>query len=180
MNVKDYVIDYTKLPGCKYESEDEAYEDWAKKFIEWLDSDDDSQKPEEYDPEKYGFHGEKRLVGTHKEIQYFYTDRFGKRRRCSDSLRYKAQGNSIAVGYANNQSGFWMTLMKRISAQYERSATLGSLFCGIGGFDLAWATYNGAKNCRWSSEIEPYCIEVCRQHFGDEDTGLEGDIKKYL
>lgn len=109
-----------------------------------------------------------------------YVDTKGKVRRASDSARYKALGNSIAVGYANNQSGFWMTLMKRISAQYERSATLGSMFDGISGFPLAWARYNGAENCRWSSEIEEFPIAVCKRHFGDEDTGEEGDLWKYL
>lgn len=109
-----------------------------------------------------------------------WTDTKGKKRQTADSARYKALGNSIAVGYANNQSGFWMVLMKRISAQYERSATLGSLFDGISGFPLAWARYNGAENCRWSSEIEEFPIAVCKRHFGDEDEGIEGDIKEYL
>lgn len=105
------------------------------------------------------------LVGTHREIQYFYTDRFGKRKKCSDSARYRALGNSIAVGYANNGSGFWMWLMKRISAQYERNATLGSLFDGISGFPLAWEHYNGKGAAVWSSEIEEFCIEVARRRF---------------
>lgn len=109
-----------------------------------------------------------------------WTDSKGKIRKTTDSARYKALGNSIAVGYTNNQSGFWMWLMKRISAEYERSATLGSLFDGISGFPLAWARYNGAENCRWASEIEDFPIAVCRYHFGDEDLGVEGDIRKYL
>ena len=109
-----------------------------------------------------------------------WTDSKGKVRKTTDSARYKALGNSIAVGYTNNQSGFWMWLMKRISAEYERSATLGSLFDGISGFPLAWSRYNGAENCRWSSEIEDFPIAVCRYHFGDEDLGIEGDIRKYL
>ena len=104
-----------------------------------------------------------------------WVDTKGKTHKPADSPRYKALGNSIAVGYANHQSGFWMWLMKRISAQYERSATLGSLFDGISGFHLAWARYNGAENCRWSSEIEEFCIAVCKKHFGDEETGEQGD-----
>ena len=122
----------------------------------------------------------KEFAGTHTEIQHFYIDENGKKKRVTDSARYKALGNSIAVGYANNQSGYWMVLMKRISAQYERSATLGSLFDGISGFPLAWARYNGAENCRWASEIEEFPIAVCKKHFGDEDAGIEGDIKEYL
>lgn len=122
----------------------------------------------------------KELIGTHMETEYFYIGSDGKKKKCSDSARYKALGNSIAVGYANNQSGFWMWLMKRISAEYERSATLGSLFDGISGFPLAWSRFNGAENCRWSSEIEEFPMAVCKQHFGDEDAGIEGDIKEYL
>ena len=109
-----------------------------------------------------------------------WVDTQGKLHKEADTPKYKALGNSIAVGYANNQSGFWMVLMKRISAQYERSATLGSLFDGISGFPLAWARYNGAENCRWASEIEEFPIAVCKKHFGDEDAGIEGDIKEYL
>lgn len=109
-----------------------------------------------------------------------WTDSKGKVHKEADTPKYKALGNSIAVGYANNQSGFWMWLMKRISAEYERSATLGSLFDGISGFPLAWSRYNGAENCRWSSEVEEFCIAVCKKHFGDEDLGIEGDIKEFL
>lgn len=109
-----------------------------------------------------------------------WVDTQGKVHKEADTPKYKALGNSIAVGYANNQSGFWMVLMKRISAQYERSATLGSLFDGISGFPLAWARYNGAENCRWASEIEEFPIAVCKKHFGDEDAGIKGDIKDYL
>ena len=86
----------------------------------------------------------------------------------ADSPRYKALGNSIAVGYANNQSGFWMWLMKRISSQYERSATLGSLFDGIGGFPLAWEFYNGKGSARWASEIEEFPIAVTKIRFPEE------------
>lgn len=109
-----------------------------------------------------------------------WTDSKGKTRQTTDSARYKALGNSIAVGYVNNQSGFWMWLMKRISAEYERSATLGSLFDGISGFPLAWARYNGAENCRWESEVEDFCVAVSTKHFGDEDLGIKGDIREYL
>lgn len=97
-----------------------------------------------------------------------WTDSKGKKHKEADSPRYKALGNSIAVGYANNQSGFWMWLMKRISAQYERSATLGSLFDGIGGFPLAWEFYNGKGSARWASEIEEFPIAVTKYHFGEE------------
>lgn len=102
-----------------------------------------------------------------------WVDEKGKKRKPSDSPRYKAIGNSIALP-------FWAWLMKRISAQYERPATLGSLFDGVGMFPLAWARCNGADSCRWTSEVESFCIAVSTQHFGDEDRGIEGDIQKYL
>lgn len=109
-----------------------------------------------------------------------WVDTQGKLHKEADTPKYKALGNSIAVGYANNQSGFWMVLMKRISAQYERSATLGSLFSGIGGFELAHVRYNGSDSVLWSSEIEEFPIAVLKKHFGDEDAGIKGDIKEYL
>lgn len=102
-----------------------------------------------------------------------YTDVKGKTKQTSDSAKYKALGNSIALP-------FWFYLLRRISAQYERPATLGSLFSGIGGFDLCWVRCNGTGTVLWSSEIESYPIAVMKKHFGDEDAGIEGDIKNYL
>lgn len=99
-----------------------------------------------------------------------WTDTNGKiHKESPDSARYKALGNSIAVGYANNGSGFWMWLLKRISAQYERNATMGSLFDGIGGFPLAWESFNGKGSARWASEIEEFPIAVTKRHFPEED-----------
>lgn len=86
----------------------------------------------------------------------------------ADSPRYKALGNSIAVGYANGRSGFWMRMVKRISAQYDRAATLGSLFDGIGGFPLAWEAVNGKGTAVWASEIEEFCVAVTKRHFPEE------------
>ena len=105
-----------------------------------------------------------------------WTDSKGKKHKDVDTPKYKAYGNSIAVGFANERSGFWCWLMRRISAQYERRATQGSLFSGIGGFDLAWAAVNGPESVRWSSEIEEFPIAVLKTHFGDEDAGIEGDF----
>ena len=103
-----------------------------------------------------------------------WTDTKGKvHKESSDSARYKALGNSIALP-------FWFYLLRRISAQYERPATLGSLFDGIGGFPLCWARCNGVNSVRWASEIEEFPIAVTKKHFGDEDLGIEGDIRKYL
>jgi DNA (cytosine-5)-methyltransferase 1 len=79
----------------------------------------------------------------------------------SDSARYKALGNSIALP-------FWFYLLRRIAAQYERPATLGSLFDGIGGFPLCWERCNGPGTARWASEIEEFPIAVTKKHFGEE------------
>ena len=98
-----------------------------------------------------------------------WVDSKGKTHKASDSHRYKALGNSIAVGYANSQSGFWCWMMKRISGTYERTATMGSLFDGIGGFPLAWEAVNGKGSARWASEIEEFPIAVTKLRFPDEE-----------
>ena len=90
-----------------------------------------------------------------------WTDSKGKVRQTSDSARYKALGNSIALP-------FWFYLLRRIAAQYERPATLGSLFDGIGGFPLCWERCNGKGTARWASEIEEFPIAVTKKHFPEE------------
>lgn len=45
----------------------------------------------------------------------------------------------------------------------ERSLTVGSLFAGIGGFDLA-AEWCGHRTI-WTSEIDPYCVGVLAERF---------------
>ena len=88
-----------------------------------------------------------------------YTDTNGKKRKSSDASRYKALGNSIAIPP-------WKWVMKRISACYERDATLGSLFDGIGGFPYIWEQINGKGSCLWASEIEEFCIAVTKRRIG--------------
>ena len=100
-----------------------------------------------------------------------WTDSKGKKHKDADSPRYKALGNSIATP-------FWFYLLRRISAQYERPATLGSLFDGIGGFPLCWARCNGSDSVLWGSEIEEFPMVVVKKHFGDGET--PGDIQRYL
>ena len=90
-----------------------------------------------------------------------WTDSKGKKHECSDSARYKALGNSIALP-------FWRFLCKRISAQYARKATMASLFDGIGGFPLVWEEANGKGSAVWASEIDPFCVAVTKRRFGDE------------
>ena len=93
-----------------------------------------------------------------------WVDSQGRTHKTSDSARYKALGNSIALP-------FWFWLLRRISAQYERPATLGSLFDGIGGFPLCWERCNGKGTAIWASEIEDYPIAVTRYHFPDDKEG---------
>lgn len=102
-----------------------------------------------------------------------WVDSKGKLHKDADSPKYKALGNSIALP-------FWFWLLRRISAEYERPATLGSLFDGIGGFPLCWVKCNGTDSVKWASEIEEFPMAVTRKHFGDEDLGIVGDVKEYL
>lgn len=90
-----------------------------------------------------------------------WMDSKGKRRKDADSPRYKALGNSIALP-------FWDFLAKRISAQYLRPVTMGSLFDGIGGFPLVFERHNGKGTARWASEIEEFPIAVTKLRFGEE------------
>ena len=89
-----------------------------------------------------------------------WTDSNGKKRQTTDTARYKALGNSIALP-------FWFWLLRRISAQYERPATLGSLFDGIGGFPFCWERCNGIGTALWASEIEEFPIAVTKERFPD-------------
>ena len=101
-----------------------------------------------------------------------WTDERGKlHKESSDSARYKALGNSIALPP-------WKWVLKRLCAQYERDATMGSLFDGIGGFPLIWMQLNGWNSVKWASEIEPFCIAVTKRHFGDENG--DGDAWRHL
>lgn len=88
-----------------------------------------------------------------------YTDSTGKKRKTSDSARYKALGNSIALP-------FWRWMFGRMAAYLPESATLGSLFDGIGGFPLCWEDVHGAGTAIWASEIEEFPIAVTKKRFG--------------
>ena len=88
-----------------------------------------------------------------------WVDSKGKKRQTTDSARYKALGNSIALPP-------WKWVLKRLCAQYERDATMASLFDGIGGFPLIWEQLNGKGSCLWASEIEEFPMAVTRKWFG--------------
>lgn len=98
------------------------------------------------------------LIGEQEGDDYYYIDTKGKRKKVTDSARYKALGNSICTP-------FWFWLLRRISAQFERPATLGSLFDGIGGFPYVWEKCNGTGTAVWASEIEEFCIAVTKERF---------------
>ena len=93
-----------------------------------------------------------------------WVDSKGKLHKPADAPRYKALGNSIAIP-------FWFWLLRRISAQYTRRATLGSLFDGIGGFPLCWELCNGRGAARWASEIEEFAIAVTKKRFPETSGG---------
>ncbi len=88
----------------------------------------------------------------------------------SDAKRYKALGNSICLP-------FWAWLADRF-VETGNVKTVGSLFDGIAGFPLVFK--RAGAETRWTSEIDPFPESVCKYHFGDEDTGEEGDLEKYL
>ena len=88
-----------------------------------------------------------------------WVDSKGKKRKTTDSARYKAIGNSIALPP-------WKWVLKRVCAQYERDATMASLFDGIGGFPLIWEQLNGKGSCLWASEIEEFPMAVTKKQFG--------------
>ena len=91
-----------------------------------------------------------------------YTDSTGKKRKTSDSARYKALGNSIALP-------FWRWMFGRMATYLPEGATLGSLFDGIGGFPLCWEDVHGAGTAIWASEIEEFPIAVTKKRFGGEN-----------
>lgn len=92
-----------------------------------------------------------------------YTNGNGKPRKTTDSARYKALGNSIAIPP-------WTWVLNRLN-RYCEEHTMASLFDGIGGFPLIWERLNGKGSCLWSSEIEDFPIAVTELRFG----GVEND-----
>lgn len=97
-----------------------------------------------------------------------WTDSKGKLHKTSDSARYKALGNSIALPP-------WRFVLKEICKHLPVDAMLGSLFDGIGGFPLIWEEINGKGTALWASEIEEFPIAVTKKHFMDVITGGNND-----
>jgi DNA (cytosine-5)-methyltransferase 1 len=93
-----------------------------------------------------------------------WVDSKGKRHKESDSVKYRALGNSLALP-------FWRWLMRRIYneiAKCEHKPTLGSLFDGIGGFPLCFP-----GETKWASEIDEFCIAVTKKHFDNKEASHE-------
>ena len=95
-------------------------------------------------------------AGTHRK-----RNEGGGQKEWTDSPKYKALGNSIALP-------FWDWMLRRMARYLPEDATLGSLFDGIGGFPLIWERIHGKGAARWASEIEPFPIAVTKRWFGEE------------
>lgn len=76
----------------------------------------------------------------------------------TDSKRYKALGNSLALP-------FWSALSRRF-VEIGNVQSIGSLFDGIGGFPLVFG--RAGAETKWTSEIEPFCEQVVAYHLGTE------------
>lgn len=89
-----------------------------------------------------------------------WVDSKGKKHKGeSDSPRYKALGNSIALP-------FWEWMAKRMARFLKNEEpTMASLFDGIGGFPLSFSRA-GVKPV-WCSEIEEFPIAVTKIRFPD-------------
>ena len=92
-----------------------------------------------------------------------WTDSKGKVHKDSDSAKYKAYGNSIALPQ-------WQWIIDKMAAYLPEDAKLGSLFDGIGGFPLCWERIHGKGTARWASEIEEFPIAVTKIRFQEETT----------
>ena len=89
-----------------------------------------------------------------------WVDSKGKKRKDSDSPRYKALGNSIALP-------FWQWMAHKMVKYIDgHQPTMASLFDGIGGFPLVFSRA-GAKPV-WASEIEEFPIAVTKIRFPEE------------
>ena len=106
-----------------------------------------------------------RLQGMPDDWSRYGINEKGETYELPDSARYRLQGNGIATP-------FWRWMMKRISAQYERTPTLGSLFDGQASFPMIWESINGSGSCLWSSEIEKHAVAVAKYHFPEEAEGM--------
>ena len=97
---------------------------------------------------------------------YEKTDKYGRKLKSkpiTDSARYKALGNSIAIPP-------WFYVLSKLTLCCGSDNTMASLFDGIGGFPLIWEMLNGKGSCLWASEIEEFPIAVTKVRFPQEET----------
>ena len=89
-----------------------------------------------------------------------WVDSKGKKHKDSDSPRYKALGNSIALP-------FWEWMANRMIKELEKDGiehpTMASLFDGIGGFPLVYSRCGCTPI--WASEIEEFPKAVTKARF---------------
>lgn len=90
-----------------------------------------------------------------------WTDTKGRVHKPTDTPRYKALGNSIALPQ-------WFWLVQRMHPYLKEKPALGSLFDGLGGFPLVWQRAYGEGTARWASEIEEFPMAVTKRRFGEE------------
>jgi DNA (cytosine-5)-methyltransferase 1 len=88
-----------------------------------------------------------------------WIDDNGKKHKESDSVKYRALGNSIAIPP-------WLFVLGRLN-EFCDDKGMASLFDGISGFPLIWSFLNGKENCVWSSEVDSFCRAVARIRFPD-------------
>lgn len=82
----------------------------------------------------------------------------------SDSPRYKALGNSIALPFWEWMADRMVNVLKKDGVE---NPTMASLFDGIGGFPLVYSRC-GCKPV-WASEIEEFPIAVTKIRFPDDE-----------
>ena len=96
------------------------------------------------------------------ETVYAYENSAGKQLKTTDSARYKALGNSIALPP-------WAYVLQKLSLCCGVDHTMASLFDGIGGFPLIWGGLHGNSACVWASEIEEFPIAVTKERFPEQE-----------
>lgn len=106
----------------------------------------------------------RRLTPLECERLQGYPDGWSDIPGASDTARYKALGNSIALPQ-------WQIIIDNMAKYLPEKATLGSLFDGIGGFPLCWERTHGKGTAIWASEIEAFPIAVTTYRFGEESNG---------